>query len=134
MKVIVCGPIGNKGIGQIKKMSDFLTKNGFEITNQFVQDKMDYSNVRDFRDKKNLSRSIVRYDLKLVRDSDVVVVLASTSFGAAMEMFFAKDLGKKTILFSEKALPSPWPVHFADFIAKDKTSLLEILKRLKIKK
>jgi len=134
VRVIVCGPIGNKGIGKIKKMSDFLTKNGFEVTNQFVLNKMDYSNIRDFRSRKRLAKSIVRHDLKQVKNSDVLVVLATPSFGSAMEMFFAKNLGKKTILFSEKPIPSPWPVNYADFISKNKNSLLGILKKIENKK
>ncbi|MDE1829362.1 MAG: hypothetical protein KGI25_03460 [Thaumarchaeota archaeon] len=115
-------------------MSDFLTKNGFEISNQFNQDRMDYSKIRDFRTRKSLSRSIIRHDLRLVKESDVLVVLPTPSFGAAMEMFFAKELGKETILFSEKPIPSPWPVNFADFITRDRKSLLATLNRIRNKK
>jgi len=63
----------------------------------------------------------------------VIIVLPTPSFGAAMEMFLAKEHGKKTILFSEKAMPSPWPVNFADFIATNKNSLLEILNKIRKK-
>ncbi|HJU13714.1 MAG TPA: hypothetical protein VJ792_04590 [Candidatus Nitrosotalea sp.] len=112
-------------------MSDFLARNGFEMTNQFELKMMDYSDVLDFRTKKKLSRSIVRHDLRLVRECDVMVVLATPSFGAAMEMFFAKNLGKRTVLLSDGPIPSPWPVNFADFIVNDKDSLLRILRRIK---
>ena len=134
MRIMVCGPIGSKGIHKIKKMSAFLTKNGFEISSQLDQGRMDYSKICDFRTRKNLSRSIVKHDLKMVKDSDVLVVLSTPSFGAAMEMFFAKELGKKTVLFSENPMPSPWPVNFADFITKDKKSLLATLNTIRNKK
>ncbi len=134
MRIMVCGPIGNTGIHKIKKMSDFLTRNGFEVSNQFNLDQMDYSRIGDFRARKSLSRSIVRHDLKVVKKSDVLVVLPTPSFGAAMEMFFAKEIGKKTILFSENPMPSPWPVNFADFIIRDKKTLIDTLNRIKNRK
>ncbi|GEM_PF-772217 len=128
---MVCGPIGNKGIERIKNVSQFLVKNGFSVVDQFCSRDRDYSRIRDFAGKKKLSNAIVRHDLGLVSKSDVLVVLATPSFGAAMEMYFAKELGKRTVFFSEGKIPSPWPVKYADYIARDGKSLLKILEKIR---
>lgn len=130
MKIMICGPIRHGGVNKIKRLSQFLEENGFEIIKQFEKDSMDYSHLRDFRKKPALSQSIVEHDLQAVSGSDVLVVLSKPSFGAAMEMYVGKNLGKKIILFAEKSMPSPWPVKFSDYIVADKKSLVRILQKI----
>ncbi len=130
MRIMVCGPIAGTGTGKIQKMINFLEKKGFQIINQFSNRKDDYSYIHDFRTRKKLAQKIICHDLECVKKADVFVVLAKPSFGAAIEMFLAKRMKKKVILFSEKDLPSPWPVNFSDIIVKNKNELVKILKKM----
>lgn len=133
MRVMICGPVGNKGPKEIEKMEHFLQENGFDIVGQYGMGRENYSTISDFRSRQKLSRKIVHDDLKFVRKADVVVILPTPSFGASIEMFVGKKLGKKIILFSSKPMPSPWPVYFSDFVAINKRSLLEILHQIEKK-
>jgi hypothetical protein len=134
VRIMVCGPVGDAGPRKIEKMERFLRKRGFEVTGQFGISRRDYSDIGDFSTRKKLSDIIVKGDLKLVRKADVLVVLPTPSFGAAIEMYVGKKLGKKIILFTEKPMPSPWPVYFSDFVATSRKSLIGKLDKLDKKK
>jgi hypothetical protein len=78
------------GIYEIRQLYSFLHKEGFDILDHLASKGMDYSNVKDFRDKKDLSDQIVNHDLELIRKSDVLVVLSNkSSYGTGIEMFVA---------------------------------------------
>ena len=114
MKLIVCGSVAYGGIRRIKKLQDFLKQNMFEVIDQF-QLGVDYSDVEDFRDKRELAANIVKNDLYKIENCDVVIAICDQpSFGTAIELYYAKKLGKKVVVFSEKPVPSPWPVAFSD--------------------
>ncbi|MFZ0568474.1 MAG: hypothetical protein WAM22_10760, partial [Nitrososphaeraceae archaeon] len=109
---MVCGSMGYSGkIDDIRNMCLFLKSKGFSIVNSSVQnEKMDYSDITDFRNKENLSRQIVNHDLRYIKKTDVIVVIGNgPSYGAAIEMFVAKKSGKKVILFAKDPIPTPWP-------------------------
>ena len=92
---------------------------------------MDNSNVaKDFRDKKNISHQIVNHDLELIRKSDVLAYVSNKpSYGTGIEMFVAKNSGKRVILFA-KELPTPWPVNFSDDIVTSEQELIKSLRQL----
>jgi hypothetical protein len=93
---------------------------------------MDYSDINDFRDKKELSHEIIKHDLEYVNKSDIIIVVAnSPSYGTAMEMLIAKEGGKKVIVLAKDPIPSPWPINFSDFIVKDESELIKLLDKLK---
>ncbi|MFL6435467.1 MAG: nucleoside 2-deoxyribosyltransferase [Nitrososphaeraceae archaeon] len=128
---MVCGSIGYGGIKNIKNMYSFLANQGLSIVDHIVHKGMDYSHISDFRDKQDLSHKIVNHDLKYIENSDVVIVVANgPSYGTAIEMFVAKSLGKKIILFAKQPVPTPWPVHFSDHIATNEDELVIILRNL----
>ncbi len=129
MKVIVCGAIADKGISKIRKIQSLLKEKGFHVIDQ-ISDK-DYSKIKDFRDKKNLAEEIVKHDLDFIKESDIVVALIDRpSFGVAMEIYFAKNIGKKVIIMSERRVPSPWPIAFSDRITRDEEQLMLVLREL----
>jgi len=91
----------------------------------------DYSDIKDFRDKKELSHQIVNHDLEYVKKADVLVVLGNRpSYGAAIEMFIAKSSGKRVVLFAKDPVPTPWPINFADDITTSEEELFKLLHRL----
>jgi hypothetical protein len=80
---------------------------------------------------ENLSRQIVKHDLRYIRKTDVVVVIGNgPSYGAAIEMFVAKMSGKKVILFARDPIPTPWPINFSDYRVKNEYALIELLHKL----
>ena len=93
---------------------------------------MNYSEIKDFRDKKELSKKIVTYDLTQIDQADIIIVIAEKpSFGTAVEQYYALKKNKIIVLFSENPVPTPWPIYFSSLIAKSKEELLKILKRMK---
>jgi nucleoside 2-deoxyribosyltransferase len=95
MKIMVCGPIGGVGIGNILKMREFLEDNGFETIKQFSESN-DYSHIHDFRKKTLIAKKIIKHDISCVKKADVLVILQEPSFGAAIEMYMAKNEEKKS--------------------------------------
>lgn len=131
MNIIVCGSIGYGGIEDIRRIQKFLIKNGFNVIDHISEEGMDYSNIDDFRDNKELAERIVKHDFSFVDKSDIiVVVLTRPSFGTAMEMMYAKSISKTVLLLAEHKVPTPWPIYYSDYVVKSKEELLKILKKL----
>jgi nucleoside 2-deoxyribosyltransferase len=127
LKVLVCGSIGYGGLSTMRRVQSFLGRRGFSVIDQTAA-WMDYSGVADFRERRDLVERIVKRDLEAVEEADVVVaVCEAPSFGTAVEMFVAKQLGKRVVLFSRKAVRSPWPVKFSDRSATSMRDLLDVL-------
>jgi hypothetical protein len=129
---MVCGSIGYGGIDDVRRFYTLLYTEGFDIVDHIVGKGMDYSDIKDFRNKKELSRQIVNHDLEYVKKADVLVVLASMpSYGAAIEMFVAKNSGKKIILLAKDPVPTPWSINFSDYVVTTEEELIKLLWDLK---
>ena len=128
---MVSGSIGYGGIDEIGRLYSFLLKEGFGIVDHLVSKGADYSDIKDFRDKKKLSHQIVNHDLEYVEKADVLVVLGNRpSYGAAIEMFIAKSSGKRVVLLAKDPVPTPWPINFADDITTSEEELFKVVERL----
>jgi nucleoside 2-deoxyribosyltransferase len=128
---MVCGSIGYGGIDKIRKMYSLLRRKGFDIVDHLVHKGMDYSDIGDFRDKKELSQQIVNYDLQVVEKADVIVVIANRpSYGTAIEMYIARHSNKKVILLANDPVPTPWPVNFSDYVVRNEGDLIILLEKL----
>ena len=128
---MVCGSIGHGGIGDIRYFHSLLKKEGFDIIDHISVEGMDYSDTRDFRDKKDFSSKIVNHDLEYVKESDILVILAyRPSFGTAIEMFVAKNSKKPVIVFAKESVPTPWPINFSDYIVTAEEELITLLRQL----
>lgn len=131
---MVLGSIGYGGVEQIREIYHRLSKEGFEILNHIEATHMDYSGITDFRNKKELSKEIVTHDLEYVHKADVLVVCGDLpSYGTGVEGYVAKQEGKTVVLFAEQPVPTPWPVHFSDYIATNERELIDLLHSLKDK-
>ncbi len=127
---MVCGSMRGVGITKILKMREFLEKRGFETVKQFSRGK-DYSHIRDFREKSVLVKNIIQHDLACIKKADVLIILPEPSFGTSIEMFVAKNAKKKVILFSNKPVPSPWPIGFSDIVVTSKNELVKKLHEIR---
>ena len=131
MRIMVCGSIGYGGINEIKNLYAFLENKGFSVVDHILHKEMNYSQIKDFRDKQDLSFRIINNDLKYIESSDAIVAIVNgPSYGTAIEIFVAKNLGKKIILFAKDPVPTPWPVYFSDHIATSEEQLYRILHNL----
>ena len=125
---MVCGSIGYGGVQEIRRLYSLLRTEGFDILDHITVEGMDYSDIKDFREKKELSRNIVEHDLEYLKKADVVVVLSdSPSYGTAIEMFVAKNAKKMVISVAKDPVPSPWPVNFSDYIVTSEEELIKTL-------
>jgi hypothetical protein len=93
---------------------------------------MDYSHIKDFRNRKVLSHAIAKYDLELINKTDVLVVsFNGPSYGTGIEAHIAKNFGKQVILFAKSPVATPWPIEFSDYIVKNEEELIKVLYELK---
>lgn len=129
---MVCGSIGYGGVDEIRRMYTVLRRKGFDIVDHLVHKGMDYSGIGDFRDKKELSRQIVSHDIQFMEKADVIVVVANRpSYGTGIEMYIAKNSNKKVILLANDPIPTPWPVHFSDYVIGNEHELIMMLEELR---
>lgn len=112
------------------KLQNALRRAGFEVLNQL--EAFDYTRIEDFRAEIELGKRIIRNDLDLLKQADVVVALADEpSFGLGAEIFCAKRvLKKKVIAIASKPAKSPWIVCHADVILRV-YSAKDLIKALK---
>lgn len=129
---MVCGSIGYGGVDEIRRIYSLLHQKGFDIVDHLVHKRMDYSDIADFRDMKELSQQIVNHDLQFVEKTDVIVVVANRpSYGTAIEMYIAKNSNKKVILLASNPVPTPWPVNFSDYVVRNEGDLIALLEELR---
>lgn len=129
---MVCGSIGYGGVDKIRRMYAVLRRKEFDIVDHLVHKGMNYSDIGDFRDKKELSQQIVSHDLQFMEKADVIVVIASRpSYGTGIEMYIAKNSNKKVILLANDPVPTPWPVNFSDYVVRNEDELIMLLEELR---
>ena len=131
MKIYVAGSFATpKGVKRVRELQNTLRKAGFEVLNQL--EAFDYTRIEDFRAEVELGKRIIRNDLGLLEQADVIVALADEpSFGIGAEIFYAKQiLKKKIIAIVTKPAKSPWIVSYADTILET-CSIEDLVKVLK---
>jgi nucleoside 2-deoxyribosyltransferase len=129
---MVCGSIGYGGVDEIRRMYSLLHQKGFDVVDHLVHKRMDYSDIGDFRNMKELSQQIVNHDLQFVEMTDVIIVVANRpSYGTAIEMYIAKNSNKKVILLASDPVPTPWPVNFSDYVVRNEGDLITLLEELR---
>jgi len=128
MKILVCGSIGYGGVERIRNIQTLLRNEGITVIDQISEEGMDYSDIKDFRDKPDIAAKIVEHDLKFVEKSDVIVVVSNgPSYGTAIEMYTAKQSGKKVVTLCEDEVPTPWLIFLSSDIVKTKRDLINRL-------
>ena len=51
--------------------------------------------------------------------------------GLAIEMFVAKNSGKKIVLLAKDPVPTPWSINFSDYVVTTVEELIKLLWDLK---
>jgi hypothetical protein len=52
------------------------------------------------------------------------------SYGTAMEMFVARQSGKKVVLLAKNQIPTPWPINFSDYVVTSEDVLIKLLSEI----
>lgn len=136
MMVYLAGPYKHGGDCTYKlKQIKILEKNKIKVNDPTITN----GDFRGFNpmDSK-VSTQIVEGDLNELRMCDGIVAnIFQQSFGTAMEIAYAKLLGKAVIIITKdrKDLVSPWITYHADLIIDDldEVSIKKIIKLLKNK-
>ncbi len=130
MKILICGSVGYGGKDEIIELQKILREEGFEVLDQLT---LDYSEVDDFRENRDICEKIVKHDLKYCDEADIIVLLAlRPSFGAMSEAIISSMKGKIVVTYSPEKVRSPWPIKFSNYVAKTKSELISILKSIEL--
>ena len=131
VKVFISGPI--QGMEDKQDYRDRLRKillaYGFEPIDPWLREKVMYSwkGERWWRDVS--SKGFIERDLADIEKCDILVAyLPVLSAGTCMELFYAKRLGKKTIVICEIENPSPWIIFHSDITFKTLNEFEKFLK------
>ena len=131
---MVCGAIAFGDVWKIRDLYRILKNEGFNVLEHIDKKQMDYSKIKDFTKKKELAKRIVEHDLRYVEDADVLIIIFNDkpSYGSAIEMYAAKKVQKKVILFAQGQIPTPWAVNYSDYIINNEKELLALLHDLQV--
>lgn len=133
MKVFVAGSFTTpNGVKRVLGLQNTLREARFEVLNQL--EAFNYTEIEDFRAEIELGKKVIKNDLNLLKQADVIVALADeVSFGLGAEVFYAKRvLRKKVVAIASKPAKSPWIVCHADIILNTYSAenLIKALKNL----
>ncbi len=70
------------------------------------------SNIKDFRDKGELSPENVEHDLGYVKREDVAFVISNRlCYDIAIEKLATRNIGKRNVSLSDNTIPIAWPIN-----------------------
>ena len=132
-KAFISGPIQGMETEQSYRqvISEICTKLGFEVIDPWLREKVLYNKEEKCWWSKVPATGFVQRDLDDADRCDIMIVyLPKLSAGACMELFYAKQKGKKVIVVSDMDCLSPWIVVHSDEIVKSFEQLENVLKHL----
>ena len=132
-KIFISGPI--QGMEEQQSYRDLLRKicrrHGFKPVDPWVREKIIYRKNGTPQERKSDYFGFIKRDLEDIEDCDIFVAyLPRLSAGTCMELFYAKQIGKKTITICEIEDPSPWIVAHSDVLLGSIEEFEEYLKRI----
>lgn len=131
-KVLISGPI--QGMEREQSYRDrlrrLLKEHGYDVVDPWQRERVVYSPTGREWWKNVPSTGFIKRDLEDIDRCDALVAyLPRLSAGTCMELFYAKSLGKRTIVICELENPSPWIVHHSDILLKNIEKLKDYLKQ-----
>jgi nucleoside 2-deoxyribosyltransferase len=132
-KLFISGPImgmeNEQGYRQV--ITEICGKLGLEVIDPWRREKVIYRKEESCWWNKVPAEGFVQRDLDDADRCDVMVVyLPRLSAGACMELFYAKQKGKKIVVVSDMECLSPWIVVHSDAIVKGFDELEAVLRKL----
>jgi len=120
-KVFISGPIQGMETKQSyrKVIRKICVQCGYEILDPWEREKIIYKGSEFGWWKKVPAADFIKRDLEDIERCDVLVAyIPKLSAGTCMELFYAKQKGKKTICICKIKNPSPWILTHSDIIIK----------------
>jgi nucleoside 2-deoxyribosyltransferase len=133
-KVFISGPIlgMETNQGYREKITQICQKVGFDVIDPWRREKILYEGREKCWWPNVPAAGFVQRDLDDAERCDVMVVyLPKLSAGACMELFYAKQKGKKIVVVSDMECLSPWIIIHSDAIVKSFNDLEDALKKIK---
>lgn len=132
-KVFISGPIQGMETKQKyrKVIREICVQCGYEVLDPWEREKIIYKGSEFGWWEKVPAADFIKRDLEDIEECDVLIAyIPKLSAGTCMELFYAKQKGKKTICICKIKNPSPWILTHSDIIIKKieelKTCLHEI--------
>lgn len=120
-KAFVSGPIHGmeKSQGYRDRLKKILIEHGFTVLDPWNRERVVYSSTGQTWWLHVPPEGFIKRDLEDIEASDLLVAyLPSLSAGTCMELFYAKKMGKKTVVICGLKKPSPWIVAHVDHLFK----------------
>lgn len=135
-KVFISGPIQGMETSQSyrKTIKDICVKCGCDVIDPWEREKILYEGSGHEWWEKVPAADFIRRDLEDIEKCDVLVAyMPRLSAGTCMELFYAKQRGKKTICICRLKNPSPWITAHSDITIKRTSELKNHLKQITTK-
>ena len=132
--VFISGPILGMERNQTYRqtITDIALKLGFGVIDPWNREKVLYKGNEECWWSTYITYDFVQRDLDDADRCDIMVVyLPKLSAGACMELFYAKQKGKKIIVVSDMPCLSPWIIAHSDLIIKSLDQLKGALENFK---
>ncbi|MGQ9625266.1 MAG: nucleoside 2-deoxyribosyltransferase [Candidatus Bathycorpusculaceae bacterium] len=120
-KVFISGPI--QGVETRQDYRDVIrkvcVKCGYEVLDPWEREKVIYKGSEFGWWEKVPAADFIRRDLEDIEKCDLLIAyFPKLSAGTCMELFYAKQKGKKTICICQIENPSPWIIAHSDIIIR----------------
>lgn len=132
-KAFISGPIQGMETeqGYRETIGEICIRLGYEVIDPWRREKILYRKDESCWWNKVPASDFVQRDLDDADRCDVMIVyLPRLSAGACMEMFYAKNKGKKVIVISDMDCLSPWIIVHCDAVLQNMDELEAELKKL----
>jgi nucleoside 2-deoxyribosyltransferase len=120
-KVFISGPIQGMETKQNyrKVIREICVQCGYDVIDPWEREKIIYEGSEPEWWEKVPAADFIKRDLEDIEKCDVLVAyIPKLSAGTCMELFYAKQKGKKTICICKIKNPSPWILTHSDIIIK----------------
>lgn len=118
----ISGPIQGMETKQTyrKTLTKILTKHGYKVLDPWKRERVLYRHISSQKWwNKVPPHKFIQRDLKDIKKSDLLVAyLPKLSAGTLMELFYAKQKGKKAVVITDMKNLSPWIVAHTDRLFK----------------
>jgi nucleoside 2-deoxyribosyltransferase len=128
----IAGPIQGMEENQSYRetLRRILTANGYEVSDPWERERTVYSSTGPAWWKNVPVEGFIRRDLENIEKCDLFVAyLPRLSAGSCMELFYAKNKGKRTMVICQMERPSPWIVAHSDLLFKNVDEFKGALKK-----
>jgi len=132
-KIFVSGPIQGMETEQNYRdvIRDICIGHDYDVLDPWEREKIIYKRSEFEWWKKVPAADFIKRDLEDIEKCDILIAyMPKLSAGTCMELFYAKQKGKKTICICQIENPSPWIIFHSDIIVRKIEELENALNKI----